>query len=568
MNAGTNLAVFNQNYTLTGGNTLAATSGTVGVTVATNRTLTVNNAISNLGALTVNAGSTLNHNITNTAGAGTFLNNGSTNIASGQTLNVGSYTTASNGGFNLQYGADGSTPGHLIVATGGADFTNTSVVFSQAPVMTALPSPTPFVFITATGNTVTIPNANVTDTSVLYNFVVTGSGTANASVTAVRAGMQNVLGNVNNGNNALVGMSLDNNLTSPNSDIAALQLRLINNNTVNGINDILETLTPTVDGSAEVASKTVTDQVISLTNSRLSSIRAARSGVSSGNNTSRERVWAQPFAVTVDQDAHDGVAGYDADTMGVSVGADTDALLPNTITGIALTYGHTNANSDNLNNTDSDIDTYQITAYGDYDLGNRAFIDGSVGYGYNDIDRTRSNVGGVAGVTANSDFHSNQLTAAASVGQTFVPMAQDKAFELTPRAGVRYTNLNTNNYTETGAGGLNLAVDTDTLQALEFSVATEAAYNINLESGRMTPALHVGYTYDAIGDDIQTNAAFTGGGAAFNTNGADPAQSTINAGAALTYYTNVNWDVSLNYDAQVKSDYVSHAGYVKAVYKF
>lgn len=570
LSSGNNIVNINQD--VLGGVQFGATGGNFAMTIAAGKTFTSNSPFQNLGSLNVGTGSIFNLNNSNATNAatGSLTNAGRINIAANNTLSVNNYTPGT-GTFNFIVGASGGalTPGVLNVTGGSADMTGAQIVFNiDAATAGALPTGA-VTFINSTGGATLPAGGNITDTSLLYNFTTVDAGN-NLTVAAVRAvgGIAGLVGSTpDNGNNAAIAAILDANTASTNPGIVAAQGQASAASTVGAMNDALEALGPTVDGSSAAASATVTAQTQNLTVARLAALRnAGNSGVSSGDGMASGRLWLQPFAATVDQDQRDGIDGYQADTYGVAVGADTDALFNNTVLGIAVSYGNTNADSDNANNTETDVDSYQVQVYADHDLGNRAFVEGSLGYGYNNIDRTRFNV--VPGTNANADYSSNQYIAAASIGQTIAPSRSHPALEITPRAGVRYTHLDTDSFTETGAGGLNLAVDTQDKDALEFAVGTEVAYNIATQNGTLTPSAHVGYTYDAIGDDIQTSSNFTGGGASFNTDGADPAQSTFNVGAGLTYYSNANFDLSVNYDAQIKEDYVGHAGYLKAVRKF
>lgn len=568
LGAGNNVINVNQNTVLA--YATGATGGNVAVNVAAGKRFTLNENLTQLGALNIGAGSVLTVNRSNTANAGTgaLVNGGTINIAANRTLSVNDYTPGA-GTFNFNVGQTGGalTPGVLNVNGGTADLTGAQIVFTvDAATAGALPTGA-VTFVNATGGATLPVGANITDTSLLYNFTTVDAG-SNLTVQATRVA-GGATSFASNNNNAGVAAVLDATTGSTNPGIVAAQGEVSAASNASQMNNVLEALTPTVDSSASDASMTVTNQTQNLTVARLSALRsAANTGVSSGDAMAEGRVWLQPFAATVDQNARDGIDGYQADTYGVAVGADTDMLLDHTVLGVALSYGNTNADSDNANSTDSDIDSYQLQLYADHDLGNRAFVEGTLGYGRNDIDRTRFNVGGVPGTNANADYSSNQYVASASVGQTVAPVRSHPALEITPRAGVRYTHLDTDGFSETGAGGLNLSVDTQDKDALEFSVGTEVAYNIATHGGTLTPSAHVGYTYDVIGDDIQTASNFTGGGATFNTDGADPAQSTFNVGAGLTYYSNDVIDLSLNYDAQIKEDYVGHAGYLKAVRKF
>src|SRR5690606_36344671 len=141
------------------------------------------------------------------------------------------------------------------------------------------------------------------------------------------------------------------------------------------------------------------------------------------------------------------VAGYDADSYGMVVGADSE-VTDNFRAGLALTYGNTDVDGKDTNRSQADIDSYQVSLYGDVDLGDNVFVSGQIAYMYSDIDTTRYNVGGVAGNTARANFNSNQYSARAEVGRKY---AFDNTFSLTPSALVNYNYLDVEDYTERGA---------------------------------------------------------------------------------------------------------------------
>jgi hypothetical protein len=78
-----------------------------------------------------------------------------------------------------------------------------------------------------------------------------------------------------------------------------------------------------------------------------------------------------------------------------------------------------------------------------------------------------------------------------------------------------------------------------------------------------------GYRYDVIGDAVETTSNFVGSTTAFKTTGADPQQGKFNIGASLAYDMDSAVNVKVSYDYEMKGeDYASHAGFVRAGYKF
>jgi autotransporter family porin len=332
--------------------------------------------------------------------------------------------------------------------------------------------------------------------------------------------------------------------------------------------EVSESVSPSVDGGAtHTALTNVSNSANGLIGTRLASVRDAsgETGMAAGNLTHGLKMWAQVFGTTGEQDERDGVSGFDVDTYGVTVGIDTQTLAEDWVWGLAFTYADTEVESNGVNSTDTEIDTYQIALYADYKWDAQTYVNGVVGYGFNDADQTRHNVGTI-GLTANSDFDSDQFFAKLETGRDY---ELRNGTTLTPFALANFSYIDTEGYTETGAGGANLEVDTDDQYIFELGLGLEASWLHELEDGSyLKPSLVAGYRYDLADDEVEATSTFTGGGVAFKTEGFDPQNHTFRLGAGLAFYTTANWELSANYDYELKEDYDAHNGYLRAAYRF
>ncbi len=516
-----------------------------------------------LASATVAANATAHLNA-NTTLAGALTNNGTTEVAIGKTLTA-------NGGFS------GTGTYVIDIEDANASGTLTAADFGSLASTGAIDLGAETVRFNFTGETATGANvvlgtggagattaATVTDNSFLYDAALAVNGN-NLELTVTREAMENASGTVNG---QRVGTTLDGLVGTTDTALAAIEDQIAQAGSQHELDEVLESTTPTVDAGAFVASLTVGDQTVGLTETRLASLRSgdAMTGMAAGNMGRGMKVWGQGFGQTADQDRRDGVDGYNSDTYGAAFGLDTENLSDAAVVGVAFNYANTDVDSDNANNTQTDVDSYGITLYGDYDFGNQTFLSGQVGYAYSSIDQTRYDIGGISGLNADSDYDSNQLNAKIKVGRGF---ATEAGMTLTPSVSAAYTNVSVDDYTETGAGGANLRVDNDSLNILDLGVGLDASWmHQNSDGSYVKPVLKAGYRYDVIGDNVETTSSFTGGGAAFKTEGFDPARSKFNAGAGLTYYTTTNWELSANYDFEVKADYAAHSGFLRAGYKF
>jgi len=515
---------------------------------------------------------------------GTFTTEGNFDVSSLTVNNARTLTISSGNTFTSYNDAvingtlsfeivDTAHYGSLIITDGAADLTNATITISAASATLANGDEIRIIngddaIIGGPGATKTL----VTDNSFLWDFRMfdgTAAATATDNTDLFVEAMQVSTSEqaATTPNNQSVAVVIDSLGGTPDPQLQQIIANLNNAPTQQAVNDILESVTPTIDTAVSDATSAIAHQSVDMINARLSDLRAG-SGISSGHLTDSLAIWGQVFGQHASQSKRDNIAGYSANTYGFVGGIDTDHLFDNATIGLALSYGSSAIKSKDANSTRTDINSYQIGLYGDYNLPQDYFISGSASYGYNDIQSVRRDVGGIAGLTATGDYSAEQYTAHIETGKDF-QIKQAYAPTITPTIGATYTHLSPDSYTETGAGGANLTVETDTIESLELGAAIKSQWDINQTDGSvLSPSLHAGYRYDIIGDTIQSTSNFTGGGASFNTQGADPARGTATIGAGLQYQATSNWTLSAGYDFEIRQDYTAHAGILRAGYAF
>ena len=427
----------------------------------------------------------------------------------------------------------------------------------------------------AVGQTLT----TVTDDSLLWDFAIADGGQADITtggadntdlffkiVQAASAGGSAITNNANS-----AGTTVNTLLGSTDPQFALVAAKVNAASTSEELEAILQAVLPQVDGASLTAAQNVTGNTIRLVSDRLTTIRGTgggTSGISSGDLTENLQMWGQVFGQNIEQGLRKGIAGYDADTYGVTVGADTEGLHDEATIGLAFSYANTDVDSDNVTNTQSDINSYNVTLYGDYDLDNDTYVVGDIGYTYGDNETTRFNVGGVAGLNADSDYGSHQFQARAIVGRDYTP-SQYEGLRVTPKAQVRYTHYQNEDISETGAGGANLNVESEGLNSLELGVGIDVRKDyVQNNGGILSPEVSVGYRYDVIGDAVQTTSTFDAGGASFKTEGTDPDQDTLNFGVGVGYTTPSSMEFTVSYDYENKDEFDSHSAFIRLAAPF
>jgi outer membrane autotransporter protein len=495
-------------------------------------------------------------------------------ISGGDTFTVHDMSTSTG---TFSFGITEGLAGQLIVANGNLDFTGASlaVSFNNANLRVGdqilLADGTTPLLNTAGG--VGLIATALPDQSYLLDSliadgsqpVITNPGADNTQLYLTLVQAHTIEESALNDNHRRAGRVLDTLVSSSDPVLVQVFDNFNNAPTREAVDALIETTIPTVDGGAMVAGMTLAGKSFDLAGAKLVAARKGGSGLATGNMGEGVRAWGQAFAEQGTQDKRETIDGYDSTTYGVAIGVDTQNINENTVLGLALSTANTQVESDNGNATETEVNSYQLTLYGDYDIDELAYISGLLGYVYSDNDSTRYNVGGTS-ARANATYASHQYVAEVKAGRSFYT---DGGIKITPNALAHYTHYQADDYTETGAGGANLSVQSEALNVLEVGAGVDVGWeSLQVGGAVVKPEFSAGYRYDLIGDPVATTARFNGGGASFRTEGFEPAQGSFNLGAALGYVTPYGWEFVMSYDFAFKEDYAGHAAFLKAGYKF
>ena len=263
------------------------------------------------------------------------------------------------------------------------------------------------------------------------------------------------------------------------------------------------------------------------------------------------------FGSTAEQDAVGGISGYDADTFGILGGLDWQ-MGPTSRIGISLSYADTDVSGDGVGNSSAAIESLQANLYGDF-TGPRGYVEYLIGIGNNDTSTKRSI--DFASATATGSYDSTQYVVSIGAG---MPKPLGATTFFTPTAGISWTHVTGEQYTETGAGSLNLVVNQEDLDTQIASIGAKL-HNV---SGSFTSVLRAGIQYDIAGDEAEASSTFSGGGAAFTTTGAEIEQLAGTIGAGVSFDAGGATMMSINYDAMFRDGYTSHTGMLEAKWSY
>ncbi|MCK9595117.1 MAG: autotransporter domain-containing protein [Candidatus Omnitrophica bacterium] len=529
-------------------------------------TLTLSNANTYGGDTNINAGTVV-------AGNANALGNGSAvTVANGATLDVGTTNVTVNAVYTQQAGSNlnltiaspsssGKITSNADAVVSAASNVNVTVASSSY-----IPNKTTYTIIDgAAGAGVNVPGTITSSDPRLKFSAISSNGDLFLIVDRSGTGFSSLS---TNSNAASAGTVLDN-ITTPSTDMTTVL------NTLEGLSNLqtasaLDSVTPVVDSGVTNVSNTSIIQFIGTSTDRLEGLFAQAHNEETGVSTGSEgrkgfEAWGRGFGEYAHQDPRGLSNGYHATIWGTAIGGDLPVFNDRVRLGLSGGYAASDINSKD-NGGSTDIDSYQGALYGGFmDPEKPYYINGAFSFAFNNYKSSRNIAVGAIMRTANADYDGRQYSVLLDGGYTF---KAGKKLRITPIASLQYLRLHLDGYTETNAGALNLAVNSQSYDMLQSGLGMKLDRSFEVNYGTIIPEIHAKWLYDFINDKQETTSTFSGGGGSFATNGFTPARSALDIGGRLALVTKGNWSFDANYDFEYKEDFTSHTGWADIRYQF
>jgi len=268
-------------------------------------------------------------------------------------------------------------------------------------------------------------------------------------------------------------------------------------------------------------------------------------------NELRSGLWAKGFGYFGSQDAQNAFLGYDARIYGTMIGYDVP-VNPETRVGLGFGYARNIIDGKTLSaNTDSN--TYQGTAYLTHEHG-PWFIQGDASFGWDDYSGSRNiSLPGIS-LTPKANYSGLNYTTFMTTGYHFF----NQGFTITPLASLQYTHVDLDRYTETGAGDVDLNVNSQSYDFVESGLGVKVARPFAYNDGTYVPEMHFKWFRELVNPTFENTAAFTAAGSPFfTTPGMKAGDNTFDLGVGLQLLscdcTAGNWSVEAVYDHEWRS---------------
>ena len=249
--------------------------------------------------------------------------------------------------------------------------------------------------------------------------------------------------------------------------------------------------------------------------------------------------WTTALGSTGQIDSDSNGRKTEHNQIGFAAGAEY-RLSGNTSAGLSVAYL---TNDADLGAQDMDRNAYLIGATGRHAGPVGIDIEGSVGYGYQDIETTRTIAVGAFAATADADYDAH--SAFASLEASTTRTAGHLVFR--PFAGATYVYTDVDGFSETGAGTAGLVNDGEEYSSLIGRLGVQVSTQFDVAGRPVVPSASLAWARE-FGDVTQSSDfTFVGGGGSFETWA--PARGRDNA------------EIGLGVAALVSEGVSAHLGY-------
>jgi outer membrane autotransporter protein len=255
-------------------------------------------------------------------------------------------------------------------------------------------------------------------------------------------------------------------------------------------------------------------------------------------------LYLDPALALGSQKSSNNQTGFNFTIAGFNAGADY-RVRDDLLVGLASGYSHTGASFRGSGGA-VENNTWPLTAYAAY-LPESFYAYGSLGYALNLFSLERNlSFGSLSRVTTSSPT-GHQFNAYGEAGYDI----KASSLVLTPLVSLAYSNLWVNGFTESGAGSMNLQVDSQQADSLQTGVGAKVAMPLRRNGVTVVPQAYATYQHEFSNTSRGLDARLSQGGSTFAFQSEKLGQDFAVLGASVTLITQKNFSLHLDYNAEV-----------------
>jgi uncharacterized protein YhjY with autotransporter beta-barrel domain len=271
-------------------------------------------------------------------------------------------------------------------------------------------------------------------------------------------------------------------------------------------------------------------------------MKDTKSSISAPASTNPWDIFVRGNVILAQGFSQTGVPHFDDNTESVTLGADY-RFTPNFLFGLTAGYAHTDVTLDTVGSS-ATVDSYSPGFYASYaDHGWYANLAGD--YLHNAYTQDRHIA--FLGQTASSAPEGNEGVVNLDGGYDF----HHGALAYGPLAGIQYTHLSVDGYSETGSAA-NLTVSESDSDSLRSRLGGEISYAFNQHGVAITPHLDASWQHEFLDQSRGITSQFGFGGGSFAVRTPNPSRDSALVDAGIT--------ADLNQTVNIFADYIAQAG--------
>lgn len=282
-----------------------------------------------------------------------------------------------------------------------------------------------------------------------------------------------------------------------------------------------------------------------------------------------------------DRDRTSRERGYDGFTAGGQLGADY-RIGEGSFLGAILAYDRSETEFDRdrpglnffpqRNDGESESDHFGITLYGSSNLTEGLYVEGSLGYGYTDIDFDRRAVFQESrqripqtNVRGRGDTRSHEWLAGGAVGYD----VQLGRLSVGPYARLHYARSHVSGYRERDASGLQMRISGDSQDSLTSVLGGRAGMAFGTSFGVVIPQVRLEWEHEFLRDrkSVATSFPLDSARNVFRVRGDDPDRDTWNAAIGVLLVLPGGWMPFADYEALLGHSFLDRHRVVAGVRK-
>lgn len=532
--------VTGENIVFTGGS-----GGTIGTLTGYNSGATGNINAGNVAFLS--GAILLNDNVTASSGSGSVINSAELHVNSGVNI-TGNYIQKSAG--SLVIGVSSASDYGKLVISGTAALNGTVTIVEIST--GAISVGDSYTIVDATGS-ISGSFSSVSITGNSFTTIVSGTQYT-VSITSGSSGSTPIWETAGNqAGQGSLGQALDTLSTQSEYGNLLTRIRVLSSE---GQSHALQQLAPNITAAKMSNTLALSGPVTKAVEARQVAQHdfGASKGVAAGSPVATNGLWGQVLGAHSRLDGSATEGGYAANYGGFLIGVDHKPTA-NTSAGVAISWlNGKSKGSDASSGQSTDLNSYALTFYGKWRPDGQALhFDGELGAAYDSFDQSRKI--DVSGDVASADYNGQHYNARIGVGYD-IPLSEGTT--LTPLSALRYAYVRSESYDETGAGVANLHVNSNNFDSLEGEIGARISHDVTTGLGAMTLDAKAALVHDFTNSPVSVAASL--GGVGFVSRSDKPAENGVRLGLGSTLFADDGLSLRLQYDGDLRSDYVSHNG--------